>query len=57
MGISETLLGRKNPDGNPYIEAIQPAASLPGGEIRIVGKALKPPRLGRPEVSFSGVRG
>jgi sugar lactone lactonase YvrE len=57
MGISETLLGRKNPDGNPYIEAIQPAASLPGGEIRIVGKALKPPRLARPEVSFSGVRG
>jgi hypothetical protein len=56
MGISETLLGRKNPDGNPYIEAIQPAASLPGGEIRIVGKALKPPRLARPEVSFSGVR-
>ena len=57
MGISETLLGRKNPDGNPYIEAIQPAASLPGGEIRIVGKGLKPPRLARPEVSFSGVRG
>jgi sugar lactone lactonase YvrE len=57
MGISETLLGRKNADGNPYIEAIQPAASLPGGEIRIVGKALKPPRLARPEVSFSGVRG
>jgi sugar lactone lactonase YvrE len=56
MGISETLLGRKNPDGHPYIEAIQPAASLPGGEIRIVGKALKPPRLARPEVSFSGVR-
>jgi sugar lactone lactonase YvrE len=57
MGISETLLGRKNPDGNPYIEAIQPAASLPGGEVRIVGKGLKPPRLGRPEVSFAGVRG
>lgn len=57
MGISETLLGRKNPDGNPYIEAIQPAASLPGGEIRIVGKGLKPPRLARPEVSFAGVRG
>jgi len=57
MGISETLLGRKNADGNPYIEAIQPGASLPGGEIRIIGKALKPPRLARPEVSFAGVRG
>jgi sugar lactone lactonase YvrE len=57
MGISETLLGKKNADGNPYIEAIQPGASLPGGEIRIIGKALKPPRLARPEVSFGGVRG
>lgn len=57
MGISETLLGRKNVDGDPYIEAIEPAASLPGGEVRIVGRALKPPRLARPEVSFAGVRG
>jgi sugar lactone lactonase YvrE len=57
MGISETLLGRKNVDGNPYIEAIEPAASLPGGEVRIIGRALKPPSLARPEVSFAGVRG
>jgi sugar lactone lactonase YvrE len=57
MGISETLLGRKNVNGNPYIEAIEPTASLPGGEVRIVGRALKPPRLARPEVSFAGVRG
>ena len=56
MGTSETPL-RKNADGNPYIEAIEPAASLPGGEVRIVGSALKPPRLARPEVSFAGVRG
>ncbi len=57
MGISETLLGRKNVNGNPYIEAVEPAASLPGGEVRIVGRALKPPRMARPEVSFAGVRG
>ncbi|HEX7288989.1 MAG TPA: gluconolaconase [Candidatus Angelobacter sp.] len=57
MGISDTLLGRKNVNGNPYIEAIEPAAALPGGEVRIVGKALKPPSLTRPEVSFSGVPG
>jgi sugar lactone lactonase YvrE len=57
MGISETLLGRKNVNGNPYIETIEPAASLPGGEVRIIGRALKPPRLARPEVSFAGVRG
>lgn len=57
MGITESLLGKKNVDGNPYIEAIDPPASLPGGEVRIVGRALKPPQLARPEVSFSGVRG
>lgn len=57
MGISDTLLGRKNVDGNPFIEAIEPAAALPGGEVRIIGKALKPPRLARPEVNFTGVAG
>jgi sugar lactone lactonase YvrE len=57
MGISDTLLGRKTVDGNPHIEAIEPSASLPGGEVRIMGRALKPPRLARPDVSFSGVRG
>jgi len=57
MGISETLLGKKNVDGNPYIEAVDPPAALPGGEVRIVGRGLKPPQLARPEVNFSGVRG
>ena len=57
MGISDTLLGRKNVNGNPYIEAIEPAAALPGGEVRIVGKSLKPPSLARPQVSFNGVNG
>lgn len=57
MGISETFLGRKNVNGNPYIESIQPSASLPGGEVRIVGRSLKPPQLARPEVSFAGVQG
>jgi sugar lactone lactonase YvrE len=57
MGISDTLLGRKNADSNPQIDAIEPAASLPGGEVRLVGKALKPPQLARPEVNFGGVKG
>jgi len=57
MGITESLLGKKNVDGNPYIEAIEPPASLPGGEVRILGRALKPPQLARPEVLFSGMRG
>lgn len=54
MGISEALMGKKNVDGQPFIDAIDPPASLPGGEVRIIGKALKPPRLGRPQVNFSG---
>jgi len=57
MGITESLLGKKNVDGNPYIETIDPPASLPGGEVRILGRALKPPQLARPEVSFSGTPG
>ncbi len=57
MGISESLLGKKNVDGNPHIEAIDPPASLPGGEVRIIGRGLKPPQLARPEVNFSGVPG
>jgi sugar lactone lactonase YvrE len=57
MGITESFLGRKNADGNPYIEAIDPSASLPGGEIKVTGRSLKPPQLARPEVSFNGVRG
>lgn len=57
MGISEALLGKRNVNGQPYIEAIDPPASLPGGEVRIIGKSLKPPKLGRPHVTFSGTPG
>jgi sugar lactone lactonase YvrE len=57
MGISDRLLGRKNINGNPHIEAVQPSAALYGGEIRIVGSGLKPPALGRPQVQFGDVRG
>jgi sugar lactone lactonase YvrE len=57
MGITESLLGKKSADGNPYIEAIEPSASLPGGEVRVTGRSLKPPQLARPEVSFAGVIG
>lgn len=57
MGISDTSLGRKNVNSNPYIEAIEPSAALPGGEVRIVGRSLKPPSLARPEVSFTGANG
>ena len=52
MGISERLLGKKNVNGKPHIEAVQPAAALPGGEIRIIGHGLRPAELRRPRVQF-----
>jgi streptogramin lyase len=57
MSISETLLGKRNVDGHPFIDSIDPPASLPGGEVRIIGKGLKPPKLARPKVTFSGTPG
>jgi len=55
MGISDRLLGKKNVNGKPLIEGVSPAAALPGGEIRIVGKALRPAELRRPKVRFGDV--
>ena len=57
MGISDRLLGKKNANGKPLIEGVSPAAALPGGEIRIVGKALRPAELRRPKVRFGDVEG
>jgi hypothetical protein len=57
MGISERLLGKKNVNGHPRIEAVHPGAALPGGEIRIVGSGLRPAELRRPRVSFGEVDG
>jgi hypothetical protein len=52
MSISDRLLGKKNVNGKPHIEAIAPECALPGGEVRIVGKGLRPPELRRPSVRF-----
>jgi hypothetical protein len=52
MSISDRLLGKKNVNGKPHIEAIAPECALPGGEVRIVGKGLRPPELRRPSVHF-----
>jgi hypothetical protein len=57
MGISDRLLGKKNVNGHPHIEAVYPSAALPGGEVRIVGKGLRPYELRRPEVRFGDVEG
>jgi hypothetical protein len=54
MGISERLLGKKNVNGVPQIRTIEPAAALPGGEVRLIGSSLRPHELRRPVVTFSG---
>ncbi|HVP43361.1 MAG TPA: hypothetical protein VMS96_08000 [Terriglobales bacterium] len=55
MGISDRLLGKKNVNGKPHIEAVEPAYVLPGGEFRIVGSGLKPPELQRPRVKLGEI--
>src|SRR5258708_32942312 len=57
MGISDRLLGKKNVNGKPHIEAVTPGFALPGGEVRIVGSGLRPPELHRPRVHFGPVEG
>jgi len=57
MGISDRLLGKKNVNGRPHIEAVQPPAALPGGEVRIVGTSLHSSELRRPRVRFGEVEG
>jgi hypothetical protein len=49
------LLGKKNVNGKPHIEAVVPAAALPGGEVRVIGHGLKPPELAQPRVLFGEV--
>lgn len=52
MSISDRILGKKNVNGHPHIEAVAPAAALPGGEVKILGTGLRPPELRRPSVLF-----
>lgn len=57
MGISNRLLGKKNINGKPHIDAVTPGAALPGGEIRIIGSGLRPTELRRPRVQFGDLEG
>src|SRR6202167_68 len=57
MSISDRLLGKKNVNGKPHIEAVAPSFALPGGEVRIIGKCLRPHELRRPSVRFGEVEG
>jgi len=51
------VLGKKNVNGHPHIDHLEPAAGLPGGEVRIHGSALNPAELRRPRVRFNDVDG
>jgi sugar lactone lactonase YvrE len=57
MSISDRLLGKKNVNGKPHIEAVAPSFALPGGEVRIMGRGLRPPELRRPSVRFGEIEG
>ena len=57
MGISDRFSGKKTSNGDPHIEAVQPSAALPGGEIRITGNALRPAEYRRPSVKFGNIEG
>src|SRR5271168_494892 len=57
MSISDRLLGKKNVNGKPHIDAVEPNFTLPGGEVRIIGKSLRPHELRRPSVHFGEVEG
>jgi hypothetical protein len=57
MSISDRLLGKKNVNGKPHIEAVAPSFALPGGEVRIIGRGLRPPELRRPSVRFGDIEG
>ncbi len=57
MSISDRLLGKKNVNGKPHIEAVAPSFALPGGEVRIIGKGLRPHELRRPVVRFGDIEG
>ena len=57
MSISDRLLGKKSVNGKPHIEAVAPNCALPGGDIRIVGKGLRPAELRCPSVHFGDIEG
>jgi sugar lactone lactonase YvrE len=57
MSISDRILGKKNVNGRPHIEAITPGAALPGGEVRISGNGFAVAELRRPSVRFGEKEG
>jgi sugar lactone lactonase YvrE len=52
MGISDRIRGKKNVNGGPHVDAIIPAAALPGGEVRITGAGLRTQDAVLPRILF-----
>src|ERR1700689_3424438 len=41
-----------NRNGQPRIDSVEPAFVMPGGEVKLIGHALAPQDLRRPQVQF-----
>ena len=57
MGISDRLLGKKTRTAIRTSRLSRRQRALPGGEVRIFGKALRPAELRRPRVQFGSLDG
>lgn len=55
--MAERKTGTQNVNGKPHIDAIEPLCALPGGEIRITGRGLRPAEMQRPKVRFGDIAG
>jgi sugar lactone lactonase YvrE len=57
MSLSDRILGKKNVNGKPYLDAVDPPAALHGGEVRLEGSALRPHSQVLPRVMFGEYSG
>lgn len=57
MSLSDRILGKKNVNGKPHIDAVEPGAALHGGEVRIIGSSLRPHTQVLPQVLFGEMPG
>lgn len=55
MTFSDRILGKKSMNGGPHIESVSPSLALAGGEVRIAGSGLRPPKFQQPRVQFGEI--
>jgi sugar lactone lactonase YvrE len=48
--MTDPALNHRN--GHPRIDSVEPAFAMPGGEVKLIGQALAPHNLERPQVQF-----